>query len=121
MPTSEHWRKLAACQDKADVFLATSDGGWAYATSKFDHMIIERSKAICSACPVRISCLDYALRNRITHFVYGGLSAPERQKILRDRDGPRHRQPQSADPVVLQHRQDLSAILVDSPDNAMQG
>jgi WhiB family redox-sensing transcriptional regulator len=62
-------------------------------------MVTDRSKVVCSCCPVQGECLDYALTNRITHFVYGGMSGRERQKLLRKK----------------------ASILVDSPDDAMIG
>jgi len=41
-----------------------------------------RAKAICGSCPVRRPCLDYALRIREPHGIWGGLSEAERKQIL---------------------------------------
>ena len=41
-----------------------------------------RAKAICGSCPVRRPCLDYALRIREPHGIWGGLSEVERKQIL---------------------------------------
>lgn len=42
------------------------------------------AKAICKSCPVRQQCLDYALTERITEGIWGGLTARERRELLRD-------------------------------------
>jgi WhiB family redox-sensing transcriptional regulator len=44
-----------------------------------------RAKAICARCPVREACLDYALRIREPHGVWGGLNELERRQALRRR------------------------------------
>jgi WhiB family transcriptional regulator, redox-sensing transcriptional regulator len=41
-----------------------------------------RAKAICGSCPVRRPCLDYALRIREPHGIWGGLSEVERKQVL---------------------------------------
>ena len=41
-----------------------------------------RAKAICATCPVRRSCLDYALRIREPHGIWGGLNESERRALL---------------------------------------
>jgi WhiB family redox-sensing transcriptional regulator len=42
-----------------------------------------RAKAICERCRVRSMCLDYALRVRETHGIWGGLNEFERRQRLR--------------------------------------
>ena len=37
-----------------------------------------KAKAVCQLCPVRVQCLDYALRNSIRHGIWGGLDGEER-------------------------------------------
>ena len=39
-----------------------------------------RAKAICAACPVRKPCLEYALRIREPHGIWGGLNELERKQ-----------------------------------------
>jgi WhiB family redox-sensing transcriptional regulator len=46
----------------------------------------ERAKAICRSCAVREPCLDYALRIREPHGIWGGLNEVERRALL---DAPR--------------------------------
>lgn len=41
-----------------------------------------RAKEICSACPVMISCREYALQIREPHGVWGGLSEQERRALI---------------------------------------
>ena len=48
---------------------------------------VEVAKRVCEGCPVQERCLEYALRNRIDHGVWGGCSARQRRRILRARKG----------------------------------
>ncbi len=41
-----------------------------------------RAKAICATCSVRRPCLDYALRIREPHGIWGGLNEVERKQVL---------------------------------------
>jgi WhiB family redox-sensing transcriptional regulator len=43
-----------------------------------------KAKAICAACSVRRECLEYALRIREPHGIWGGLSEVERRPLLAD-------------------------------------
>ena len=43
------------------------------------------AQRICASCPVKEPCLEYALRNRIEHGVWGGHSERSRRRILRER------------------------------------
>ena len=47
----------------------------------------ERAKAICKTCVVRRECLDYALRIREPHGIWGGLNEIERKTKLSVRAG----------------------------------
>jgi WhiB family redox-sensing transcriptional regulator len=40
------------------------------------------AKAICRSCCVREDCLEYALRIREPHGIWGGLNETERKQIL---------------------------------------
>lgn len=39
----------------------------------------EPAKRLCRGCPVRLQCLDYALRHRERHGVWGGTTEYERR------------------------------------------
>ena len=41
-----------------------------------------RAKGICSGCVVQGECLDYALRIREPHGIWGGLNEAERRTLL---------------------------------------
>lgn len=41
-----------------------------------------RAKAICATCPVKKPCLEYALRIREPHGIWGGLNEVERKQVL---------------------------------------
>ena len=41
-----------------------------------------KAKAICASCPVRRPCLDYALRIREPHGIWGGCNEVERRELL---------------------------------------
>jgi WhiB family transcriptional regulator, redox-sensing transcriptional regulator len=45
------------------------------------------AKAICATCAVRQPCLDYAIRIREPHGIWGGLNELERKQLLARRVG----------------------------------
>lgn len=47
----------------------------------------DRAKGICQTCPVRLPCLEYALRIREPHGIWGGLNETERKALLARRAG----------------------------------
>jgi WhiB family redox-sensing transcriptional regulator len=46
-----------------------------------------RAKSICRSCSVRIACLDYAVRIREPHGIWGGMNELERRDIIERRAG----------------------------------
>lgn len=50
-----------------------------------DGVGVDKARLICATCPVKAECLEYALRNRIDHGVWGGASERERRRILKRR------------------------------------
>jgi len=78
---SETWQLDAACRGpQSSVFFPPS-----HAERKEEKISREiRAKAICDQCHVRADCLDYAIRIREPHGIWGGLNEVER-KILLDR------------------------------------
>lgn len=76
---SDFW-DLAACQSAdPDIFFPVSDAGPGQAE-------IARAKGVCSRCPVRARCLEYALSTRQAHGVWGGTTEGERRLMVAARD-----------------------------------
>jgi WhiB family redox-sensing transcriptional regulator len=76
------WQHLAACRGE--------DSTYFFAPSYFERRAEKNAreavaKAICSRCPVRDECLEYALRTRDNHGIWGGMNEMERRAILRER------------------------------------
>ena len=68
------WRSNGACQGlDAEIFYPENE----------DHA--DFALSVCEQCAVRIACLDYALDTREQHGVWGGATARDRRKILRQR------------------------------------
>lgn len=64
------WRQLAACCGvDLDVFFPERG------------QTAGPARQVCAACPVRQPCLEYALSNRITHGIWGGLTERERRPL----------------------------------------
>jgi WhiB family transcriptional regulator, redox-sensing transcriptional regulator len=77
------WQWRAACRgEDTALFFAPSD------TEVRDVKLARerKAKAICSGCPVRIECLEYAIRIRETHGIWGGLNELERRLLIRERE-----------------------------------
>ena len=68
------WMAQGNCQGEPPSMFFPSDG-----------VGVEVARRVCATCPVKSPCLEYALRNRIDHGVWGGTSERERRRILRQR------------------------------------
>jgi WhiB family transcriptional regulator, redox-sensing transcriptional regulator len=77
------WQYQAACRgEDSELFFAPN-----YFEKKEEKDAREaRAKVICARCPVRDECLEYALRNREPHGIWGGLNELERKALIRDRE-----------------------------------
>jgi len=77
------WQWRAACRgEDSSLFFAP-----AHPEGKEERETRERrAKAICSGCPVRMECLEYALRIHEHHGIWGGLTELERRRVLRDQE-----------------------------------
>jgi WhiB family redox-sensing transcriptional regulator len=77
------WQYSAACRgEEAELFFAPN-----YFERKEEKEAREaRAKAVCARCEVRAECLDYALRTREPHGIWGGLNEVERKALLRERE-----------------------------------
>jgi WhiB family redox-sensing transcriptional regulator len=78
--TAEGWQVAAACRG-ADASLFFAPNYFERRGEKDGREA--KAKAICSRCPVREPCLEYALEIREPHGVWGGLNEFERRQVLR--------------------------------------
>jgi WhiB family redox-sensing transcriptional regulator len=65
------WMEDALCRGSDPAVFFPSDG-----------VGVEQIRRVCADCVVRTACLEYALRHRIDHGVWGGTSERERRRIL---------------------------------------
>ena len=68
------WRESAACLDRDPEDWFPNEGR---------HLLTEanqKAKAICTFCPVRKECLQFAVEHNIAYGIYGGLTAPDRKR-----------------------------------------
>ncbi len=73
------WQVRAACRGpQATVFFPPSQ------LERKDEKLAreQRAKAICATCSVRDPCLQYALKIREPHGIWGGLNEAERRVLL---------------------------------------
>ena len=71
-PELVKWMRRSACRDR--------DPGMFFPA---DERSTQEAKSVCRECPVRDHCLAYAVDNRITDGVWGGLSELERRALRR--------------------------------------
>jgi WhiB family redox-sensing transcriptional regulator len=84
MRQAEVWQAKAACRGpQAAAFFPPS-----HSERKDEKLAREtRAKAICAECHVRCDCLDYAIRIREPHGIWGGLNEIERKIVMERRAG----------------------------------
>lgn len=68
------WMARGLCAEQHPSIFFPSDG-----------VGVEKARKICAECPMQQPCLEYALRNRIDHGVWGGTSERQRRRILKAR------------------------------------
>jgi len=68
------WMAVGNCREEPPTTFFPSDG-----------VGVDIARKICATCDVKAPCLEYALRNRIDHGVWGGTSERERRRIARQR------------------------------------
>ncbi len=76
---SDAWQAKAACRGpQAVAFFPPS-----HSERKDEKSTREaRAKSICAECRVRQDCLDYAIRIREPHGIWGGMNELERKLML---------------------------------------
>ncbi|HVF76155.1 MAG TPA: WhiB family transcriptional regulator [Acidimicrobiales bacterium] len=82
--TDEVWQVRAACRGpQATVFFPPSS----FERKDEKEAREARAKEICTSCPVRKPCLEYAIRIKEPHGIWGGLNEAERKQVLARRAG----------------------------------
>jgi WhiB family redox-sensing transcriptional regulator len=82
--TDELWQEKAACRGPQSAIFFPPP----HFERKDEKEARElRAKDICATCPVRRPCLDYAIRIREPHGIWGGLNEVERKQVLSRRAG----------------------------------
>jgi WhiB family transcriptional regulator, redox-sensing transcriptional regulator len=70
------WRSRGACSSAdPELFFPMSSVGPSAEQ-------LNRAKMVCTRCPVRAECLEFALATHQVHGVWGGTSEDERRRIL---------------------------------------
>lgn len=74
------WQDIAACSgmDTGIFFSSDNPGKETWITGEPDRVSL--AKGICSRCPVRGECRDFAIGNNDQWGIYGGLTARERRR-----------------------------------------
>jgi WhiB family redox-sensing transcriptional regulator len=76
-PAPARWAGTPACADvdDAELFFPVDESE--------EHT--GRAKQVCAGCDLRARCLDYALAIAAPMGIWGGLSTPEREALIRAR------------------------------------
>ena len=72
-----HWRNRGLCagHPERECWFPEEYSGAAAA----------RAIAICQACPVRVECLEFAIKTRQSEGVWGGTTPYKRRRIVQER------------------------------------
>lgn len=79
IPFDRSWQPVALCRgNRSHLFFPPST------TERKDERERRetRAKSICSVCPVRAACLEYAMQIREPYGIWGGLTEAERHQML---------------------------------------
>lgn len=68
----QDWRALGSC--------SSADPDLWFSVGAVEH---KQAKIICRQCPVRMSCLEYAMDAPVDHGIWGGLTERERRRHRR--------------------------------------
>lgn len=77
------WQVQAACRGREDLFFTAADERGRQRNGREAD-----AKAICLTCPVRLPCLEHALRVPEEYGVWGGTGEIERARFRSDTEGP---------------------------------
>lgn len=76
--TAEPWMRDATCagSGEPDVWFPDDPG-------QTGHRVTLGAKTVCASCPVRVQCLEYAMRTDVRYGIWGGTTPRERDQIRR--------------------------------------
>lgn len=72
------WQDFAACSSHPHP-------EWWFPEGPDSTWMSDEARKICTTCPVRPACLEYALDQEIKHGVWGGTTGRERRRLIRQR------------------------------------
>lgn len=70
----EAWMDQGICRGMPTEMFFPPDG---------DKRAARLAREVCEDCPVRIDCLDYALKWKMRHGVWGGTTSGDRRRLRR--------------------------------------
>lgn len=85
------WREQALCSTEANTKLFFPVGVTGTAEVQIEH-----AKAVCVVCPVKASCLEFAITTNQEYGIWGGTSEEERRVLRRAWRAERRAQRQAA-------------------------
>lgn len=88
------WRQRSACSDATVLFPASVDLFFPANGAGLNVLLAKEAKAVCSRCPVKEQCLQWALDTNERHGIWGGKTDDERRSLKRRaaaRRAARHR------------------------------
>lgn len=77
------WMDHGACVSAKQTLFFGEDTPTGKAKHRPVHADAHEAKEICSRCPVREECLNFAVDNNETYGVWGGLTPRERERLVR--------------------------------------
>lgn len=75
------WMQDASCREIDPEIFFPDPSPWMLSE-------IAAAKEVCSICPVRDVCLEYAMVNNVEYGVWGGLTRNERRALKKERRAP---------------------------------
>ena len=79
---SLEWQEDAACREYDNVLFFGPDPGESELEKQHREM---QAKAVCKTCPVRESCLEFAVETNQKYGIWGGMTDKERASLKRRR------------------------------------
>ncbi len=78
-PLDRSWQPIALCRgNHSHLFFPPSSSERKEERERRE----VRAKSICTVCPVRVECLDYAVVIKEPYGIWGGLTETERRQVL---------------------------------------